>query len=204
MPRPPNRSPLPGPWVPRPGRWLPVLLLLCAIGGSALAALAASAAPAAPATTAAHATRAAPATTAAHATRAAPASPPRSLADITDATTGLPDASSVVAVDACGKPTATRAACLAQTLAVRGTHALVHPRLRRPPSPYRLGGGRAHCHAGAASPAAGASHATVVSPNATAVSPNATAVAPDAPPQPGTPAYLQQAYDLAYFDDSDL
>ena len=104
----------------------------------------------------------------------------RSLAAITDATTGLPDSSSVVALDACGTPTATRAACLSKVLAVRGTHTLVHPRLRRPSSPYRLRGRRAG--------SSGAAPASVVP----------VAVAP----QPGTPAYLQQAYDLAYLSQS--
>jgi len=103
-------------------------------------------------------------------------SPRRSLAAVTEATTGLPDSSSVVALDACAPPTAARAGCLAKVLALRGTHALVHPRLRRPSSPYRMRGRRAH-RSGIASPAA---------------------IAAAAAPQPGTPAYLQQAYDLAY------
>src|SRR5690349_22099174 len=58
-----------------------------------------------------------------------------SVAGVTDATTGLPDASSVVPLDACGSPTAVRAACLAQVLGVRGTRSVVHPRLRRAASP---------------------------------------------------------------------
>ncbi|MBV8930715.1 MAG: hypothetical protein JO152_16460, partial [Mycobacteriaceae bacterium] len=86
----------------------------------------------------------------------------------------MADSSSFVALDACGMPTATRAACLAQVLAVPGTDALVHPRLRRPSSPDRL-----------------VAHPAQISGPGSAV---AAAVAP----QPGTPAYLQQAYDLAY------
>src|SRR6185437_8918583 len=100
-----------------------------------------------------------------------------SVASVTDATTGLPDASSVVPLDVCGSPTALRAACLAKVLGVRGTHSFVHPRLRRPASPYRLGARRRAHLALAAAPA------TVAAVTA---------------PQPGTPAYLQQAYDLAY------
>ena len=105
------------------------------------------------------------------------AAPTTSTASVTDATTGLPDASSVVPLDACGSPTALRAACLAKVLGVRGTHSFVHPRLRRPASPYRLGARRRAHLAPAAAPA------TVAAVTA---------------PQPGTPAYLQQAYDLAY------
>ena len=52
----------------------------------------------------------------------------------------------------------------------------MHPRLRRPASTYRLRAARAR---GAATPPP-------------------PAVAAAAAPQPGTPAYLQQAYDLAY------
>jgi hypothetical protein len=101
-----------------------------------------------------------------------------SIAAVTDATTGLPDASSVVPLDACGSPTAVRAACLAQVLGVRGTGSVVHPRLRRAASPNRLGAGRWRARLSRAITAAEAAPATA--------------------PQPGTPAYLQQAYDLAY------
>ncbi len=82
----------------------------------------------------------------------------------------------MVALDPCGTPTAVRAACLAKVLGVRGTRSLVHPRLRRPASPNRLGGRRAP-----GSPAA-----------------TQLAVTAAGGPQPGTPAYLQQVYDLAY------
>ena len=105
------------------------------------------------------------------------AAPTTSTASVTDATTGLPDASSVVPLDACGSPTALRAACLAKVLGVRGTHSFVHPRLRRPASPVS-----------ARRPTAGASGAGRAP----------ATVAAAAAPQPGTPAYLQQAYDLAY------
>jgi hypothetical protein len=102
-----------------------------------------------------------------------------SLAAVTDATTGLPDASSVVALDACGSATAVRAACLAEVLGVRGTRSFVHPRLRRAASPDRLAFGRRRAQRSRAAA-------------------SAAAVAAASAPQPGTPAYLQQAYDLAY------
>jgi hypothetical protein len=102
-----------------------------------------------------------------------------SLSAVTDATTGVPDASSVVALDACGSATAVRAACLAEVLGVRGTRSFVHPRLRRAASPDRFVAGRLRAHLSkAAAPTVAVSAATA--------------------PQPGTPAYLQQAYDLAY------
>lgn len=101
-----------------------------------------------------------------------------SVAAVTDATTGLPDASSVVPLDACGSPTAVRAACLAQVLGVRGTRSVVHPLLRRAASPNRLAPARLRAHLSRATAAAEVAAATA--------------------PQPGTPAYLQQAYDLAY------
>ncbi len=94
-------------------------------------------------------------------------------ASITDATTGLSDAATVAPVDACPAPSAFRATCLAQVLGVRGTTALVHPRLRRPASPYRI-----------QRPRARGSHAATA------------AVAAAGAPQAGTPAYLQEAYDL--------
>ena len=96
-------------------------------------------------------------------------------ASITNATTGLSDAASIAPVAACGPANSVRATCLAQILGVRGTSALVHPRLRQPSSIYRFARARPR-----------RSHAT------SAVIPAAAA------PQPGTPAYLQQAYDLAY------
>jgi hypothetical protein len=108
---------------------------------------------------------------------AAGAATTRSVAGVTDATTGLPDASSVVPLDACGSPTAVRAACLAQVLGVRGTRSVVRPRLRRAASPNRLASRRR--------------------PHLARVT-AAAAVAAASAPQPGTPAYLQQAYDLGY------
>ena len=99
-----------------------------------------------------------------------------STGGVTNATTGQTNASSVVALDPCGTPTAATAACLTKVLGVRGTRSFVHPRLRAAASPNRLGGRRGH-RSGTAAP---------------------LAVTAAAPPQPGTPAYLQQVYDLAY------
>ena len=96
-------------------------------------------------------------------------------ASITDATTGLSDAASVVPLAACAPAASDRATCLAQLLSVRTTRALVHPRLRQPASPFRLRRPRSRSNRG-----------------------SSAAIAAATAPQPGTPAYLQQAYDLAY------
>ena len=100
-------------------------------------------------------------------------------ASITNATTGLSDASTVAPVDACAPATSFRATCLAQILGVRGSLALVHPRLSRPSSPYRL-----------RRPRPRGSHVA------------AAAIAAAGAPQPGTPAYLQQAYDLSFLSET--
>jgi hypothetical protein len=100
-------------------------------------------------------------------------------ASITDATTGLSDASTVAPVEACAPATSFRATCLAQVLGVRGSMALVHPLLRRPSSPYRL-----------RRPRPRGSHVALA------------AIAAAGAPQPGTPAYLQQAYDLSFLSES--
>jgi hypothetical protein len=107
---------------------------------------------------------------------AANAAPTPSTAAVTNATTGQTDASSVTALNPCGTPTAVRAACLFKVLGVRGTGSLVHPRLRRPASPNRLVRRRA----------------------ARSRPTSQQAVTAAAAPQPGTPAYLQQVYDLSY------
>ena len=62
---------------------------------------------------------------------------------------------------------------------MRGSGTFVHPRLRRPASPYRLRLPRTR----------GSRAATA-------------AIAAAAEPQPGTPAYLQQAYDLSYLSET--
>ena len=103
------------------------------------------------------------------------ASADQAPASITDATTGLSDAATVAPANACGAPSAYVATCLAQILQVRRSGALVHPRLRRPASPDRVERPRPH-----------GSHVAT------------TAIAAVGAPQPGTPAYLQEAYDLNY------
>ena len=100
-------------------------------------------------------------------------------ASITDATTGLSDASTVAPVAACAPATSFRATCLAQILGVRGSLALVHPLLRRPSSPNRL-----------RRPRPRGSHLA------------SAAIAAAGAPQPGTPAYLQQAYDLSFLSET--
>ncbi|MBV9604040.1 MAG: hypothetical protein JO027_02970, partial [Solirubrobacterales bacterium] len=102
------------------------------------------------------------------------------LANVTNATTGEPDAASVSAVNACAPSTGLRATCLTKVLRVSGTGSLVHPVLRRAVSPDRLSARRPHI----------------------ARASSAATVAAAAAPQPGTPAYLQQAYDLAYLAQS--
>ena len=101
-----------------------------------------------------------------------------STASVTDATTGLPDASSVVPLDACGSPTALRAACLAKVLGVRGTALVRAPAAA--PSGLSLPARRPDDGRTCRRP------------------PPPRTVAAVTAPQPGTPAYLQQAYDLAY------
>jgi hypothetical protein len=96
-------------------------------------------------------------------------------ASIINATTGQSDSATVVPIAVCPPSTPVRATCAAQILGVRGSGSFVHPLLRRPSSPNRL-----------RRPRARGSHAT------------SAAVAAAGQPQPGTPAYLQQAYDLAY------
>ena len=100
-------------------------------------------------------------------------------ASITDATTGMSDASSLVPRRSCDAPAPGHAACLAQFLAVRQTGARVHPHLRPSASPSRLHRVRAR-----SASAAGAAAA-------------AAATSPVPAPQPGGPAYIQQAYDVA-------
>jgi hypothetical protein len=90
------------------------------------------------------------------------------LARTTDALTGFKDASELRSHNVCAPATPTRATCEAQVL-VTSTGAPVHPHLQ---------------------PSASAD----VRSAATARS--APAATPE--PQPGTPAYMQQAYDLSY------
>ena len=106
-----------------------------------------------------------------------PAASQQAITDVTDAATGLPDASSFTPVNVCSAPGPGRATCLSQVLATKPSlRYAVHPRIRRASSPNRLGGRRARAGVSA--------------------TPQAVAAAPA--PQAGTPAWLQQAYDLAY------
>src|SRR5262249_7359046 len=100
-------------------------------------------------------------------------------ASITNATTGMPNASSLVPRRACGIPAPGHAACLAQFLAVRQTGARVHPHLQLPTSIN--GVRRVHARSAAAARTAAVAAATTPVPA----------------PHPGGPAYLQQAYDVA-------
>ena len=100
-------------------------------------------------------------------------------ASITDATTGMSDASSLVPRRSCDAPAPGHAACLAQFLAVRQTGVRVHPHLRPSASPSRLQRVRARSASAAGTAAAAAANSPVPAP------------------QPGGPAYIQQAYDLA-------
>src|SRR5689334_22957420 len=59
-------------------------------------------------------------------------------ASITDATTGMSDASSLVPRRSCDAPAPGHAACLSQFLAVRQTGAPVHPQLQQVASPNPL------------------------------------------------------------------
>jgi subtilase family serine protease len=102
-------------------------------------------------------------------TQGASAQTSAAISATTVATTGLADGTSVVAQNACPPPTAGRATCLAQVLAARSNLQLVHPRVRGASSPAR-----------------------------TAARVRGTVVPAVSAPQAGTPAYLQQAYDLSY------
>jgi subtilase family serine protease len=100
-------------------------------------------------------------------------------ASITDATTGMSDASSLVPRRSCDAPAPGHAACLSQFLAVRRTGAPVHPQLQQVASPNPLRRVRARSAATARAAAIAATTSPVPAP------------------QPGGPAYLQQAYDVA-------
>jgi hypothetical protein len=106
-----------------------------------------------------------------------PGASAQATANVTDATTGISDASSsVVPRNVCSAASPGEATCLAQYLALRRTRTPVHPHLRQAASPDRFIRRHGRSRGG----------------------PSALAVPAAAAPQPGTPAYLQQAYDLAY------
>ncbi|HEY2319666.1 MAG TPA: hypothetical protein VGH67_15270 [Solirubrobacteraceae bacterium] len=111
--------------------------------------------------------------------RAAPPSP-RALAASVLQTAGVP-VSQVTAVDVCGAPAPGHAACAAQKLVLRSTHRLVHPHVTPHPTFTQMfPSHRARSGAPVAVPAGSMSSSPASAPGA------------------GTPAYLQQAYDLTY------
>jgi hypothetical protein len=110
----------------------------------------------------------------------------RSLAQTTDALTGLQDASALTAQSVCRPATPSRSTCDARML-VTSNGAPVHPRLAR-----------AGALDGAATARASADVRSGEERSAEERSAVAAGPAAAAEPQPGTPAYMQQAYDLSY------
>ncbi|MGZ4166532.1 MAG: hypothetical protein ACXVFO_08000 [Solirubrobacteraceae bacterium] len=92
--------------------------------------------------------------------------------------------SQVTAVDVCSAPAPGHAACAAQKLILRSTHRLVHPHVTPHPTFTQVFPTR-RARAGAPSAPAAAPAGSMSS-------------SPAAAPGAGTPAYLQQAYDLTY------
>ncbi len=103
---------------------------------------------------------------------------PRALAASVQQAAGVP-LSQVTAVSVCGAPEIDHAACAAQQLVLRSDHRLVHPHVKRQPT-FTQVFPRHHSAAPAATPQGSMSSTPVAAPTA------------------GTPAYLQQAYDLTY------
>jgi hypothetical protein len=102
---------------------------------------------------------------------------PQAVAWVTAATTGRADAGSLAPRAVCPPAGPGRATCYAKALALRSSGGYVHPSLKPAVSPSRFF-------------AAGQHPAPTTS--------SAAAAAAGSDPQPGTPAYLQQVYDLAY------
>jgi len=98
------------------------------------------------------------------------------LARTTDALTGMTDASQLTAQSVCQPASATRATCDAEMLVNATGRVPVHPRLAEPAYPQssaaRFGAKRQSMPAG------------------------------EPEPQPGSPAYMQQAYDLSFLSQS--
>jgi hypothetical protein len=99
------------------------------------------------------------------------------VAATTGATTGMNDAGSLTLQHVCPPATGTRAGCAMEVLVMGAGGNVVHPRLARASSPLRTRS-RVNPRSGAASSAVSA----LAAPR----------------PQPGTPSYLQQAYELAF------
>ena len=104
---------------------------------------------------------------------------PQALAASVQQTAGVP-LSQVTAVNVCGAPEPGHAACAAQELVLRSSHRLVHPHVRPHPT-FTQVFPRHHPAAGPAAAPQGSMSST-----------------PASAPGAGTPAYLQQAYDLTY------
>jgi hypothetical protein len=109
---------------------------------------------------------------------------PQALAASVQQTAGVA-LSQVTAVNVCGAPGAGHAACAAQDLVLRSSHRLVHPHVTPHPTFTQV---FPHHHA----PAAPAPVAPAAAPQGSMSQTPANA------PGAGTPAYLQQAYDLTY------
>ena len=103
---------------------------------------------------------------------------PQALAASVQQTAGLP-VSQVTAVNVCDAPEPGHAACAAQKLVLRSSHRLVHPRVK--PHPTFTQVFPRHRSAAPAAASQGSMSSNPVSA-----------------PAAGTPAYLQQAYDLTY------
>jgi PKD repeat protein len=102
---------------------------------------------------------------------------PHALAQSLEGATGLAP-SQVSQRDSCPPATAGHARCAAQVLVLRSSGAVVHPHVHPHPS---LGRVRPTSRLGGAKP---------------------TAAPASSPPETGTPAFLQQAYDLSYLSQS--
>jgi hypothetical protein len=104
---------------------------------------------------------------------------PQDLAASVQQTAGVP-LSQVTAVNVCADPEPGHAACAAQQLVLRSSHRLVHPHVKPHPTFTQLFPRHRPAAAPAAAPQGSMSSNPVSAPAA------------------GTPAYLQQAYDLTY------
>ncbi len=111
----------------------------------------------------------------------AAASPSGAVGSVTRALVGGSDPRALTTAAVCPPAGPGQATCAAKALVVRANADYVHPELRAPASPVRF------FARGPAAPAAPLAPA--------AFAPAATGAGQ---PQPGTPAYLQQAYDLTY------
>ncbi len=107
---------------------------------------------------------------------------PQDLAASVQQTAGVP-LSQVTAVNVCGDPQPGHAACAAQKLVLRSGHRLVHPHVT-PHLTFTQVFPRHRSGAPAATPAA--------------IAQGSMSASPASAPGAGTPAYLQQAYDLTY------